>query len=56
MSNEEIVEELLWKAFELGLGTQLAELAGSILLKEKITRIEAYEKAYRELGLEEVGK
>lgn len=52
MSNEKIIEELLWNAYKEGLGIQLAELAGVKMKQESVTRLEAYEKAYIELGLE----
>jgi hypothetical protein len=51
MSNEELIEELLWTAYQKGMGVQLAERAGELLKNSKIDRIVAYEKAYNELGL-----
>ena len=52
MSNEEFIEELLWTAYQKDLGVELAELVGTKIKQENLTRLEAYEKAYYELGLE----
>lgn len=52
MTNEEIIEELLWMAYQKGLGVQLAELAGTKIKESKVDRVSAYDEAYRELGLE----
>lgn len=51
MSNEEFIEELLWSAYQKDKGIQLAERAGELLKDSKIDRMLAYEKAYKELGL-----
>ena len=51
MSNEKIIEELLWIAYQHNLGIQLAELAGDYIKKNSMPRMEAYEKAFHELGL-----
>lgn len=52
MTNEEIIEELLWVAYQKGLGVQLAELAGTKIRESGLSRMDAYEEAYRELGLQ----
>jgi hypothetical protein len=51
MSNEDLIEELLWIAYQKDLGIQLAELAGSKQKKDGLDRYDAYEKAFYELGL-----
>lgn len=53
MTNEELIEELLWAAYEKGLGIQLAELAGLKLQQGELDRMVAYSKAYEELGLDD---
>ena len=50
-TNESFIEELMWSAFEQDRAVELAELAGSYILKERLSRYEAYEKAFYELGL-----
>ena len=51
MSNEDIVEELMWSAYEQGKGIELAELAADKVRYQQLNRHEAYEQAFRELGL-----
>jgi hypothetical protein len=53
MTDEEIIEELLWIAYEKGLGIQLAELAGSKMKNGNLDKMVAYDEAYQELGLGE---
>lgn len=52
MSNEDLIEEMLWNAYKQGKGILLAEMAGMLMLKEKLSRMKAYEKAYTSLDLE----
>lgn len=51
MSNEDLVEELMWTAYEQNKGIELAELAADKIKYERLSRVEAYEKAFTELGL-----
>lgn len=51
VTNEQFIEELMWLAFEQDQAVELAELAGSLILKEGVSRHDAYEKAFHELGL-----
>lgn len=51
VTNEEFIEELMWLAFEQDQAVELAEMAGSLILKENLSRYAAYEKAFYELGL-----
>lgn len=48
---DEIIGEMLWLAFQAGFGVELAEAAGSYIKNEKLTRVEAYEKAFNDLKL-----
>jgi len=50
-TNESFIEELMWVAFEQNRAIELAELAGSYILKERLSRYKAYERAFYELGL-----
>lgn len=52
MSNDDLIEEMLWTAYKQGKGILLAEMAGMFMLKEKLSRIKAYEKAYHNLELD----
>jgi hypothetical protein len=54
MSNEDLIEEMLWTAYQHDKGIQLAEMAGTLILKEKIGRMKAYEKAYHNLKLDTI--
>jgi hypothetical protein len=51
MSNEDLIEEMLWTAYKEGKGILLAEMAGMLMLKEKLSRMKAYEIAYSSLEL-----
>jgi len=46
MTNEEIVEEILYEAYSLGLHSQVLELAGNIKEKESVDR---FQKALQQL-------
>jgi hypothetical protein len=52
VQNEELLEELMWIAYEKDMGIELVELAGKYIMTEKLHRLDAYEKAFNELGLE----
>lgn len=52
VSNEEIIEEIMWIAFEQDKAVELVEIASSYLLKEKTDRVTAYENAFRDLKLD----
>jgi hypothetical protein len=51
MNNKDLIEEMLWVAFKNGVGVELAEAAGQYIRIEKLTRLEAYTKAFAELNL-----
>lgn len=51
MTNEELVEEIMWIAFENDVATELIEKAGDYMSKDKLDRVAAYEKAFHELEL-----
>ncbi len=51
IQNEEILEELMWIAYENDKAIELVELAGSFIMKDGFSRIQAYERAFNELGL-----
>lgn len=51
MTTETSIREMMWTAFINDVGIELSELAGSFILKEGLTRIEAYKKAFSQLGL-----
>lgn len=50
MTNEEIVEEILYEAFEAGIMKEVINMASSIMNENpKIERVIAYETAFNEL-------
>lgn len=50
MTNEEIVEEILYEAFEAGIMKEVINMASSIMNDNpKIERVIAYETAFNEL-------
>ena len=51
VSNEKMVEEMMWIAFTEDKATELVELAGRYMSHDGISRHEAYHKAFFELGL-----
>ena len=51
MTDKDLIGEMLWIAFKNGVGVELAEAAGHYIQTEKLTRIEAYTKAFAELNL-----
>ncbi len=52
MSNEKLVEEIMWIAFENDVATELIEKAGGYMSKERMDRTSAYERAFHELELQ----
>ena len=53
-SNEELIEELMWDAHEKGMGSQLIDLAGDIQSREKMERVDAFQRAYIQLGIRQI--
>ena len=53
-SNEELIEELMWDAYEKGMGTNLIDLASDIQSKEKMERVDAFQSAYIQLGIRQI--
>ena len=51
VSNEELVEEMMWVAFTEDMSTELVELAGKYMSHEGMSRCDAYHKAFYELEL-----
>ena len=51
MSNEELIEELLWEAHEKGLGDAMIKLAGGYIKDHNMRKSFAYQKAYDELQI-----
>lgn len=51
MNDKDLIDEMLWIAFKNGVGIELAEAAGTHIREEKLTRLEAYTKAFTELEL-----
>jgi hypothetical protein len=52
MSNEALIEQMLWIAYENDLGIQLAELAGESLKRDpNKARVQVYEECFYQLGL-----
>lgn len=51
MTDKDLIGEMLWIAFKNGVGVELAEAAGYYIQNEKLSRLEAYEKAFKELEL-----
>jgi len=51
MNDDDLIGEMLWIAFKNDVGVELAESAGLYIKKEKLTRLEAYKRAFTELNL-----
>ena len=52
MSNEKLIEEMLWIAYKNNLGITLAETAGEkIKNNSDKSRVQIYEESFLELGL-----
>lgn len=51
ITNEEIIEEIMWIAYEGNKAIELVELASNYMMREGLQRMDAYEKAFRELDL-----
>jgi hypothetical protein len=51
MTDEDLIDEMLWIAFKEGVGIELAEAAGHYIQSEKLTRKQAYDKAFQKLDL-----
>jgi hypothetical protein len=49
VTNDELIEELLWKAYEKGFGIELLEAAKVYMDRDGIRKSFAYQKAYIEL-------
>ena len=49
MSNEELIEELLWESHKKGLGDAMIQLAGKYINENKMRKSFAYQKAYEDL-------
>lgn len=49
MTDEELVEEIMWIAFEKDFEFELIELATRYMTKDKLSRLESYKKALNEL-------
>lgn len=47
MTNEEIIEEILYEAYSLGLHSQVLELAGN--LKDEKESVDRFQKALQQL-------
>jgi hypothetical protein len=52
MSNESLIEEMLWIAYQSNLGITLAETVGEkIKNSSNKSRVQIYEESFLELGL-----
>ena len=51
ITNEKMVEEMMWIAFTEDMATELVELAGRYMSHDSLSRHDAYHKAFFELGL-----
>lgn len=51
ITNEEIIEEIMWVAYESDKAIELVELASGYIMREGLQRMDAYERAFRELDL-----
>lgn len=49
MTNDELIEELLWEAHGKGLGNAMIQLAGKYINEDNIRKSFAYQKAYEDL-------
>jgi|688.fasta_scaffold320546_2 hypothetical protein len=52
MSNEKIVEELLWEAHNKGLGTEVLDKAKELKTTMRLSWVDAVSKAYTDLDVE----
>lgn len=52
MSNEKIVEELLWEAHKKGLGTEVLDTAKKLQTNMKISWVDSVQKAYNDLDVD----
>jgi len=52
MSNEKIVEELLWEAHNKGLGTEVLGTAKKLQTTMKLSWVDAVSRAYHDLDVE----
>ena len=52
MSNEKIVEELLWDAHKKGLGTEVLDTAKKLQTNMKLSWVDAVSKAYDDWNVE----
>ena len=52
MSNEKIVEELLWEAHKKGLGTEVLYKAKELKTTMRLSWVDAVSKAYTDLDVE----
>ena len=51
MTNDELIEELLWEAHSKGMGKEMISLASKYITEDKIRKSFAYQKAYDELQI-----
>jgi hypothetical protein len=51
MTNDELIEELLWEAHGKGLGIEMLNLAGKYIKEQNMRKSFAYQKAYDELQI-----
>lgn len=52
MTNDELIEELLWEAHNKGMGKEMISLASKYISEYKMRKSFAYQKAYEELQIE----
>jgi len=52
MTNDELIEELLWEAHTKGIGKDMINLANKYIIEDKMRKSFAYQKAYEELQVE----
>jgi hypothetical protein len=51
MTNNELIEELLYEAHEKGMGEELLKLAHTYVTEHKMRKSLAYQKAYDDLQI-----
>lgn len=51
MQDEGLIIEMMWIAFRNGKGIELAEAAGTYIHHHKVSKLDAYKKAFSNLGL-----
>jgi hypothetical protein len=49
MTNDELIEELLWEAHGKGLGIDMLNLASKYIKEQNMRKSFAYQKAYEDL-------